>query len=232
MTTRGLYSGGVGRGETIGSVRGMSDINFTPSPTGAGLIAFLDYAIQKGYLKTATGQAMKTAVKEVLSATEGADGWETVDLTTLDEDDVLRRFETLRAMKFSAGSLSTYKGRYSRAAAMFEEFRASPATWRPSVKQRSRTKGKGAPVAATSGSPKTSGGAPSTPAEAPAPHPGHGSAIITYPFPLRQGVLASLELPPDLTRREAQRLVAFIESLAIEDEVAEPSPDSPDESCG
>jgi hypothetical protein len=48
-------------------------------------------------------------------------------------------------------------------------------------------------------------------------------------------VLASLELPPDLTRREAQRLVAFIESLAIEDEVAEPAqlpPEPPDETRG
>lgn len=203
----------------------MSDINFTPTATGAGLVAFLDYAIQKGYLKTSTGQAMKTAVKEVLSATEGAEGWETVDLTSLDEDDVLRRFETLRAMKFASGSLSTYKGRYSRAASMFEEFRASPATWSPSVKQRARAKGNVAPTVASPGLPKTEVGAPATPepAPAPAPHPGHGSAIITYPFPLRQGVLASLELPPDLTRREAQRLVAFIESLAIEDDVANPA---------
>ncbi|MCC6224804.1 MAG: hypothetical protein IT195_00180 [Microthrixaceae bacterium] len=213
----------------------MSDIDFTPTATGAGLVAFLDYAIQKGYLKTATGQAMKTAVKEVLSATEGADGWETVDLTSLDEDDVLRRFETLRAMKFSSGSLSTYKGRYSRAAAMFEEFRASPATWRPSVKQRSRSKGNGASTSAAPESSKTDSGAPSTPAPPPgpsAPHPGHGSAIITYPFPLRQGVLASVELPPDLTRREARRLAAFIEALAIEDEVAEPvslPPEPPDD---
>lgn len=204
-----------------------------PTATGAGLVAFLDYAIHKGYLKTATGQAMKTAVKEVLSATEGAEGWEMVDLTSLDEDDVLRRFETLRAMKFSTGSLSTYKGRYSRATSMFKEFRASPATWRPSVKQRSRSKGNGGSSTSASGSPTTDGGAPSAPA--PAPHPGHGSAIITYPFPLRQGVLASLELPPDLTRREAQRLVAFIESLAIEDGVAQPfqlPPEPTDETHG
>lgn len=202
----------------------MSDTNFTPTATGAGLVAFLDYAIQKGYLKTATGQAMKTAVKEVLSATEGAESWETVDLTSLDEDDVLRRFETLRAMKFSAGSLSTYKGRYSRAASMFEEFRASPATWRPSVKQRSRMKGNGASAVAAPGLSAAEVAAPTAPGPGSAPpHPGHGSAIITYPFPLRQGVLASLELPPDLTRREAQRLVAFIESLAIEDDVAGPA---------
>lgn len=213
----------------------MSDINFTPMATGAGLVAFLDYGIQKGYLKTATGQSMKTAVKEVLSATQGPDGWETVDLTSLDEDDVLRRFETLRAMKFSAGSLTTYKGRYSRAASMFEEFRASPATWRPRLRQRSRTNGNGGSTASVPGSLETDGRALSTPAPASAPHPGHGTAIITYPFPLRQGVLASLELPPDLTRREAQRLVAFIESLAIEDLGADPAilpPEPPAESRG
>ena len=197
----------------------MSDVNFTPRATGAGLVAFLDYAIQKGYLKTATGQAMKTAVKEVLSATEGADGWETVDLTSLDETDVLRRFETLRAMKFSAGSLATYKGRFSRAAAMFEEFRASPTSWRPSVKQRSRAKGTNGSSVAPPSSPEVGAGEPWAAPSAPTRHPGHGSAIITYPFPLRQGVLASVELPPDLTRREARRLAAFIESLAIEDEV-------------
>ncbi len=211
----------------------MSDINFTPTATGAGLVAFLDYAIQKGYLKTATGQAMKTAVKEVLSATQGADDWETADLTSLDEDDVLRRFETLRAMKFSAGSLSTYKGRYSRAAAMFGEFRSSPANWQPSVRQRSRSRGNGASTTSAAGSPKPDGSAPSGPAPAPnpapVPQPGRGTAIITYPFPLRPGVLASLELPPDLTRREAQRLLAFIDSLAVEDEVAEAARLPPDE---
>lgn len=195
-----------------------SDVNFSPTATGAGLVAFLDDAIQKGYLKTATGQAMKTAVKEVLSATEGADGWETVDLTSLDQTDVLRRFETLRAMKFSSGSLATYKGRFSRAAAMFEEFRTSPTTWRPSVKQRSRTKGADGSPAAPPSSAEAGAAVPGATPSPPTRHPGHGSAIITYPFPLRQGVLASVELPPDLTRREARRLAAFIESLAIEDD--------------
>lgn len=203
----------------------MSDTNFSTTATGAGLVAFLDYAIEKGYLKTNTGQAMKTAVKEVLSATEGADGWETVDLTSVDEADVLRRFETLRAMKFSAGSLATYKGRYSRAVAMFEDFRASPATWRPSVRQRSRTKGSAGSRVAAPSSPDVGAREPAATSSMPTPHPGHGSAIITYPFPLRQGVLAKVELPPDLTRREARRMAAFIESLAIEDGVDDPAED-------
>jgi hypothetical protein len=194
----------------------MSEINFTPSATGAGIVDFLDYAIRTGNLKSSTGQAMRTAVKEVLSATQGADGWESVDLTTLDADDVLRRFETLRAMKFTPGSLITYKGRFSRALAMFNEYRASPASWRPSVKQRARARSNGSPSAPSPSAVSPAAGPEPGAASSQAPHSGPRSAIITYPFPLREGVLASIELPDDLTRREARRLSAFIESLAID----------------
>ncbi len=208
----------------------MNDVNVAPTAAEAGLIAFLDVAIENGYLKTATGQSTNSATKELLSTTQPAASWETVDLASLDEADVLRRFETLTAMKFSPGSLSTYKSRYSRAVTMLEDFRASPANWQPSIKQQSRSK---ASDAATSAAPESAQGATptsSTPSGRSVPHPGRGSATITYPFPLRQAVLASVELPPNRTRREAQRLTAFTQSMATEDEVAEPSnlpPESP-----
>ena len=41
--------------------------------------------------------------------------------------------------------------------------------------------------------------------------------LVSYPFPLRNGLLVTLQLPPDLTKREAKRLAGFIESLAIEE---------------
>ena len=104
----------------------MSDVNFEVAATGEGLIRFLDYAIEKGHLKTATGQAMKTAVKEVLSSTEGEDKWESVDVDSLDVDDIQRRFETLRAMKFSRSSLGTYKSRFRKSLDMFNEFPREP----------------------------------------------------------------------------------------------------------
>lgn len=173
----------------------------------------------------AVQQSMKTAVKEVLSATQGADAWEDVDLDTIDLDDVLRRFETLRAMKFSNGSLNTYQGRFQRSLKMFEEFRASPSTWRPSVKQRSGkpTKAEGAPQTTSS----AGTGSPTTPQVvappgASAEHGPHRATIITYPFPIRDGVLASIQLPADLRDREARRLSAFIDSLAIVDMPVEP----------
>lgn len=44
--------------------------------------------------------------------------------------------------------------------------------------------------------------------------------VIPHLFPLRDGILATLLLPADLTVREAQRLTAFIESLALSDRPA------------
>ena len=39
--------------------------------------------------------------------------------------------------------------------------------------------------------------------------------MIAYPFPLRDGMLVALHLPPDLTKKEAMRMAAFIDSLAV-----------------
>ncbi len=189
-------------------------------PTGAGLMAFLDFAISKGYLKVPTGQAMKTACKEVLSAIDG-ESWETVQIPDLDIDDVLRRFETLRAMKFSTGSLGTYKSRFKKSVAMFKAFQDNPSAWRPDVRPRNRGASQSA-RAATSG-----------PSALQAPtnshQPSSSTSVITYPFPLREDVLVSLQLPADLTKREARRLSAFLDSVAVEDMSAPwpPSTDAP-----
>lgn len=37
-----------------------------------------------------------------------------------------------------------------------------------------------------------------------------------YPFPLRPDLMALLHLPRDLTREEADRLVEFVMTLAVE----------------
>jgi hypothetical protein len=48
----------------------------------------------------------------------------------------------------------------------------------------------------------------------------HHTALIEYPFPLRPGVRAVLTLPEDLNETEAKRLVRFVESLALSDQLA------------
>jgi len=182
--------------------------------TGAGVMTFLDFAMEKGYLKVPTGQSMKTACKEVLSATSGND-WEQTDLSSLDIDDTVRRFETLRAMKFSTGSLNTYKGRFKKSLAMFEEFRTNPGSWRPDIKPRSRVSKAPDKIAEDAASTVTPSGSSLQPIRS-------AANMITYPFPLRDGVLVSLQLPADLTRREAKRLSAFVDSLAVEEQPALP----------
>lgn len=198
----------------------MTDVATTADPTGAGLMIFLDYAIQKGYLKETTGQSRKSSVKEVLSATEGAEAWEAVNLDGLDVEDTLRRFVTLRAMKFSPGSLATYQQRFQSSVEMYRDFRANPSGWKPKVATRKRATP--TPVAVPNGEsadrvvvlpePASNDGAVDS-----VPRPHRSVPIIKYPFPLRDGVLASVELPADLSQREAARLAAFIGSLAIED---------------
>lgn len=42
-------------------------------------------------------------------------------------------------------------------------------------------------------------------------------SLITYDFPLRKDLLVQLYLPVNMTMKEAKRLVAYIESLAIPD---------------
>lgn len=186
----------------------LSTDSHAAQATGSGLMTFLDFAISKGYLKVPTGQAMKTACKEVLSATDG-ESWESVQIAALDIDDVLRRFETLRAMKFSTGSLGTYKSRFKKSMAMFNDFRGNPSGWRPDMKPRNRNTNPSARAAIPGLS------APQGPMSS--HQPSSSVSVITYPFPLREGVLVSLQLPADLTKREARRLSAFLESVAVED---------------
>lgn len=40
--------------------------------------------------------------------------------------------------------------------------------------------------------------------------------LVSYPFPIRPGLLAQISLPADLTKAEAKHLAAFVESLAMD----------------
>jgi hypothetical protein len=42
------------------------------------------------------------------------------------------------------------------------------------------------------------------------------STSISYPFPLRPGNVIMLELPADLSAREAERIATFLKSIALE----------------
>jgi len=186
----------------------------TPEPatgTGAGLMAFLDYTIARGLMNSNTANSYRAAVKEVLSAAEG-DDWESVSVNDLDIEDTGRRFGTLRAMKFKPDSLATYRSRFKSAVSMYKEWQNDPEAWRAPTRERSSRM----PRETRSKSLAETPTATVIPM-ASSPGPASSRSMITYPFPLRDGVLASVMLPPDLTKKEAKRLAGFIESLAIEE---------------
>lgn len=196
--------------------------------TGAALMKFLDWAIEKGYLKASTGQGIKTSVKDVLTHTEGAETWQQVDLRSLDVEDTLSRYEVKRATNFSTGSLNTYKTRFRRAVGMFADFRDDPSNWKPPYTSRPTTRSNAAETGTSESAVSRKKVAIYTePAESNFDQAamsvglpsggGKASPLITYPFPLRDGVVISVNLPPDLTGTEAARLSRFIESLSIDD---------------
>jgi hypothetical protein len=184
--------------------------------TGAALMAFLDWTGEKGLLTTANARAIKVGAKDVLEQAEGPD-WESTDLRTIDVDDVVRRFETKRATKYTPKTLGAYVQRFRSAMNMYRGFLADPGGWRPSRQPRSKP---------ASPRRQTNGDRPQVkvtlPAAAPSPateEPHDRPDMMTYPFPLRRDggvVFARLILPHDLTPAEAKRIGDHINTLAID----------------
>lgn len=193
--------------------------------TGAGLIEFLDVAIEKGWINVSTAKALRTATQKIF---EVESGWESMDLRSLDADSLYERFRNLKRNSYSDDSMRIYKTRFGQALKMHlaridgdpgwksygPSARASaPAKSAPNVtKSASKTSASKAaattqPVAATSGVEDEDSPAPTN------SMPG-STPLMRFPFPLRDTVDVWLTLPRDLMKDEAERLAIFIRSLA------------------
>lgn len=134
--------------------------------------------------------------------------------TSLTFDRQLDRFARLRASRYNAASLRTYGNRFKAAIANYTRYLEDPAAFRAAGSRGLRTKGPDKPVKKAKQTRRTTGG----PETGPAPEKvaGLSSDLVQYPFPLRSGVLIYVSLPRDLRRSEAQRIAAFVASLAID----------------
>jgi len=140
----------------------------------------------------------------------------------LDVDLLVERFERLRMGQLKPDSMKVYGKRFRIALGLYREFLASPSTWRyssgrttddaagerkrtPKVKVASHRANKEpvAPVALLVGN------------QIP-------TNVISYPYPLRPGMVVTFALPPDLTQKEADRLSLFLRSLAVDEQRALP----------
>src|SRR5579859_1351185 len=181
--------------------------------TGKGLVDWLSFTSEKGMLNANTAGSLRAASREVLSAVE-PEGWEALDLRTIDIEDFTARFERLRLGKYKPESLLVYKSRFRNGVQMYLQYVDNPSGWRykaerPAALRKKPGSGKG----------ELDAEATETPADSRITR----SGTIEYPFPLRSGLVVTLKLPVDLTKQESRRLAGFIDSLAVDSTLALPA---------
>jgi hypothetical protein len=190
----------------------QEDAEVQMNGTVAGLLAFLEWASRTGELSSNTAAAYRTAVTKLMEI--DGENYQSASVRDIDLDRQLDRFTRLKASGYNAQSLQTYGNRFRAAISSYTRYLQDPANFRKSAARPARsavadrpksTEGLQRPGAASRGSAANIGATHTEAAE-----------LVQYPFPLRSGVMAYLSLPRDLQRSEAQRIAAFVASLAME----------------
>lgn len=182
------------------------DAGATPaSGTANGLIAFLGWVIDNDYMATATASGLRTGAKKVLEVESDLDG---LDIRHAELDDILHRFRTRNRGKMKDKSVEVYEQRFRQSVEMYRKWLNSEKDWLPATRRRSAAPGNGQVKAAA---------AQPVPTRTEMPTEPQAPGMITYPFPIRPGLQGKITLPEDLSRREAERIAAFINTLAFDE---------------
>lgn len=173
------------------------------SKTTTGLFEFCDYMVDKGYATAGAMEPWKTATKKILSAVDPG-GYEQMDLSNIDLEDIQRRFETLTLTDYKHESQVTYGKRLSNAVNAYMEFLETGKP--PQLRKARQTSPKAEPKnnVRSIATPKS---ASDTRAD---------SSLVKFPFPMADGTLAELNLPTRISKQDAERLATFVRTLAIE----------------
>jgi len=175
--------------------------------SGRALVEHWKWAEEKGLMNANTARSLSAACKKVMGV---LDGWEKLDVRAVNADDVLQRFQNKRSKEFTPSSLEAYKRRFAQAVKMFLEYADDPSSWKGPQRDRSRRKVKVQSAALGSSSVADD--------RTQQVMPMSGSALVEYPFPLREDRFAYLRLPIDLKLADVRRLTAYLRTLAIDGE--------------
>jgi hypothetical protein len=175
--------------------------------TVAGVLAHCEYLVAKGYAPASQINNWKGALRTVFEIVDG-DDWEAVDVASTDLDEYMRRFQTLAlsGQKYKAESIRAYRQRARRAidAYLFFLENGKPINFDPPAKR-----------------PKATDATPAAPVVKlePKPEPDQPAmnssqdGMIDFPFPLKNGRMATLRLPSRLTSDDVNRLSGFLRTL-------------------
>ena len=178
----------------------------------SGLNAYLDSLVEKGRATSSAVVPLKTAVHQIFWTVEPKN-WENIDVAEIDLDDYMTRFKNLSLGRYNAQSYSAYQTRAHRALTWYSNFLQNPG-WTPPTRKGS-TSGK---TSTNQLSTKKASPTPATPTantKQTTKTLSTNSDLIGFPFPLSNGSLASLYLPKQLSKEDADRLSQFISSLVI-----------------
>lgn len=164
------------------------------------------WAAEKGLMNRNTAAGIRSAVVQVVGV---LDEKEQADVTQLDVDAVLKRFTNLKAQEFKPAVLDTYQNRFRQAVASFAQFVRDPSTWKPGIAERPAQRGK------RNGNGERASGKHAAPVEA-IVQPPVATGLVEYPFPIRDGQTAKLQLPRDIKVAEVKRIAAFMSTLAVD----------------
>jgi hypothetical protein len=185
----------------------------TVDTSGQALLDFWKRVGDTGQVNPNTASSYRGACALVLSVLEG---WQTTDIKSLDPEELFRRFVNKNSTKFKPGSLQSYSRRWPTAFRSFLEYAKDPLAWKPPVSTAPPATKKEKVAVETAVIPLTESAQEVVAAVRGWSSPPSVAGMVEYPFPLRQGRLAYLKLPVDLTAAEVKRLTAFMNTLAIE----------------
>lgn len=179
----------------------------------AALLDFLDYLAAKGLMAKATVAARKAASSQILGILESD---EAADVTAIDLNQVVHRFQNLHGKKYTPQSLTTYKSRVKAAIDDFTSYSANPLAFRPSVQSRERSKPKNGKPSSTQ---KASDDAEPIKIDT-NPRPVHSAVASSniLPIPLRVDLTVFIQgLPFDLSAQEARKISNVVLAMAPSD---------------
>src|SRR5690349_20737294 len=105
--------------------------------TPASTLAYCDYLMDTGYATAAQINPWKTAIQKVFETVEG-EGWESLDISTIDLDEYGTRFQTLAGAQYKAESITAYKRRVANAIEAHDHYLSTgrPPTFRQGGKRQ------------------------------------------------------------------------------------------------
>ncbi len=172
------------------------------SRTIGGTLIFCDWMVDKGYGSTSQVGPWKIALNKVFSAVEG-ESFESLDWSALDLDEYLERFQRLAGANYKSESIVAYGRRVRNALGAHQHYlETGRAPVSKPVVRREKPASK----------PETS--ASVTPIDAKKQHAlANPAEMVTFPYPLDDGRMISMTIPPRLKASDVDRITAFIRTL-------------------